>query len=108
MNYFEDSLRLVEEKKIESNLLESQGYCIICSHDDPLDLEFHHIGAKSNSTLIVSLCRNCHDRISRRQRYWPKGWYDKSKSQDSKDTIVLRGISDLLRVIADVRGTSLA
>jgi len=104
MSYFDNSSRLLEEKKIESTLLQSQGYCIVCNHDDLLDLEFHHIGGRSNCTIVVSLCRNCHGRISRMQRFWPKGWYDKSKSQEQKDAIILRGISDLLRVISDARG----
>ncbi len=108
MNYFYNSNRLLEEKKIQDNLLQSQGYCVVCNHNDPLDLEFHHIGGRSNSSIVVSMCRNCHGRISRMQRFWPKGWYDKSKPQEQKDVMTMRGMSDLFRVISDYRSQSIA
>lgn len=108
MNYFDDKKRLEEEKKIQDNLLQSQGYCIICNHADPYDLEFHHIGGRSNNSLLVSMCRNCHGKVSRMQRFWPKGWSDKSKSQELKDAFLLRGMSDLLRVMSDYRRLSIA
>lgn len=100
-DYFDgDIKKLIEENKWIKQFLEGQGYCIICNHDDPLDLENHHMGAKTNSELIVSLCRNCHGRISRKQRYWPKGWSKKNKSQMEKDGFLIYGISEILKMTA--------
>ncbi len=76
-DYFDGVKKLIAENKLLETFLKGQGYCIICNHDDPLDLENHHMGAKANSNLIISLCRNCHGRISRKQRYWPKEWSKK-------------------------------
>lgn len=90
---------LVEIKRWIELFLNGQGYCIICSHDDPLDLEYHHVGGKVNSSLVVSLCRNCHGRLSRTQRRsWPKGWSDKKNPKRIKSAYALRGLSDLLRL----------
>jgi uncharacterized protein YlaI len=82
--------------------LSSQGFCVICGHDDPLDLEGDHVGAKANSPIIISLCRNCHGRKSKTQRRsWPQGWFDKEKPSHVKNALVLRGLSDLLRLKSD-------
>jgi len=100
-NYFDDIKPLIESKKQMDKLVESQGICIICGHDNPLDLEYHHIGGKSNSSLVISLCRNCHGRLSRKQYAWPKDWSGKSKPSMQVLAMLLRGISDVLRVISD-------
>lgn len=100
-NYFDNVGKLIKENKTIEQFLKGQGYCIICYHDDPLDLENHHIGAKSNNILVVSLCRNCHGRISRKQRYWPEGWSTKNKPQPKKDAIFLIGIGDVFRMIGE-------
>ncbi|MCA9828752.1 MAG: hypothetical protein KC444_10290 [Nitrosopumilus sp.] len=99
MSYFDDKSALIEEKKIIDNLLCSQGYCIICNHGDPLDLEFHHIAGKANSPLVVSLCRNCHGRISRKQRFWPKDWAKPNKPEKRKQFFVMLGLNDLLSIL---------
>ncbi|MDH5431751.1 MAG: hypothetical protein OEW78_07720 [Nitrosopumilus sp.] len=102
-DYIKKVKLLIEEKNWCDVFEQSQGFCIACHHDNPLDMEFHHIGAKSNSDVVVSLCRNCHGRISRKQmKSWPDGWsYKNNKPQVVKDALVLRGISDLLRLISD-------
>lgn len=56
-----------------------------------------------NSPVLVSLCRNCHYRISKVQNeQWPEDWYKKKHSQSRKNAYLLRGMSDLLRLISDV------
>lgn len=102
-DFIEEQKRLIEEKKCYEQFLKGQGFCIVCLHSDPRDLEYHHIGGKANSPLIVSLCRNCHGRISRLQRHWPKGWSNKNKPQWQKDSITIRGYLDLLRLITEHR-----
>jgi hypothetical protein len=100
-NHIKDLNTLIEIKKWIDDFLSGQGYCIICGHDDPLDLESDHIGARANSDAIVSLCRNCHGRKSKIQRRtWPQGWYDKNTSF-KKQALVIRGLSDILRLKSD-------
>jgi len=102
IDYFDNLNTLKEIKKFLDWFLESQGFCVICGYDNPLDLEGDHIGARANSPLVVSLCRNCHGRKSKMQRKsWPQGWYDKNKPRQIKKALVLRGFSDLLRIKSD-------
>jgi hypothetical protein len=100
-DYFDDIKKLLGANKAYEQLVESQGVCLICGHDNPMDLEYHHIGGKSNSPIVISLCRNCHGRLSRKQYFWPKGWSSKSKPSMKALAILLRGLSDVLRVISD-------
>lgn len=100
-DYFDDVKSLIESKKQMDKLVESQGVCLVCGHDNPLDFEYHHIGGKANSSIVISICRNCHGRLSRKQYHWPKGWSHKSKPSMKALAMLLRGISDILRVISD-------
>jgi uncharacterized protein YlaI len=93
---------LIEVKRWIDEFLNGQGYCIICGHEDSMDLEYHHVGGKANSPVVVSLCRNCHGKISKIQRRtWPKGWSDKNNTTRTIDAIAIRGLSDLLRLKSD-------
>lgn len=101
-DYFDGDIKtLIAQKKTFDKLVESQGICVICGHDNPTDFEYHHIAGKANSPLVISLCRNCHGRLSRKQYIWSKGWSRKSKSSMKALAMLLRGISDVLRVISD-------
>lgn len=101
-DYFLQIISLVAEKKWTDKFLKGQGFCIICNHNDPLDLEYHHIAGKSNYPLVtVSLCRNCHGKVSRKQYLWPEGWSNKDNDVKRKNALMLRGISDLIRVKSD-------
>lgn len=73
----------------------SQGFCVICGHDDPLDLEFHHLGRKRNDEFVVSLCRNCHGRISRKQRWWPEISLSKNNPPSLKLACVALGLAQV-------------
>ena len=102
-DYFKDIHRIIEEKNWLDAMCNGQGICVVCRHDDQLDLELHHIAGRENSPILVSLCRNCHYRISKVQNeQWPEDWYKKKHSQARKNAYLLRGLSDLLRLISDV------
>ena len=101
--YLENIHRIIDEKKWLDTVCNGQGFCVACGHDDQLDLELHHIAGRENSPVLVSLCRNCHYRISKVQNeQWPEDWYKKKNSQARKNAYLLRGLSDLLRLISDV------
>lgn len=102
MNCDLDSVeQLIKENKWLEKFFEGQGCCVICFHADPFDLELHHVGGKANSDFQVSLCRNCHGRISRKQYNWPKDWSKKGKNQKQKTSFLLRGFADILQEIAE-------
>jgi uncharacterized protein YlaI len=100
-DYFDDVEILIRENKWLKQFFEGQGCCTICGHSDPFDLEGHHVGGKSNSPYLISLCRNCHGRVSRKQYSWPKGWSEKNKPKSQKIGCLLIGFSDVLRAIGE-------
>lgn len=102
MNYFEQVSVLISENKWIEQFLSGQGYCIICNHTDPLDLEYHHVAGKNNDEFIISVCRNCHGRLSRKQRLWPKQWTNKNNSQDLKYAFLLNGLADVFNLQANL------
>jgi hypothetical protein len=98
--YFETMKQRKEEKDWVDDYICGQGYCHVCGHNDPLDMEYHHMGAAANSDVVISLCRNCHGKLSRKQmNSWPEGWNLKNKPKKIKTALLLRGISDLLILV---------
>src|SRR5439155_10048716 len=92
---------LLVEKKWLEQFLSGQGYCIICEHNDPLDLEYHHVAGRYNDEQKVSVCRNCHGRLSRKQRFWPKEWTRRNNPLDLKEAFRMKGLSEVLKMKAD-------
>ena len=62
--------RPISEQAREKRLgrLARDGYrdpsCFLCGERDLRTLELHHLSGKANSSLVMPLCRNCHDVIS--------------------------------------------
>jgi hypothetical protein len=42
--------------------------CVLCSCDDPLALELHHVAGQAFGDGTVPVCRNCHRRLSDYQK----------------------------------------
>ena len=63
MDCFEELKTLKEIKKFLDWFLESQGFCVICNYDNPLDLEGDHIGAKAGSVIPWSRASPLRGRI---------------------------------------------
>ena len=96
-DYLESIQKLVEEEKLIREFLLGQGYCVICGHDDPLDLEEHHLGRKRNAPdFTITCCRNCHGRFSRKQRWWPKESLRKNNLPILKEAFVLKGTAEAI------------
>ncbi|MBM3910151.1 MAG: hypothetical protein FJ356_00705 [Thaumarchaeota archaeon] len=97
-DYFDDIKKLIEENKWIEMFLKGQGYCIICGHDDPLDLEYHGPARERNiPDFLISCCRNCHGRFSRKQRYWPKESLRYKNPSDLKKAFLLLGLADVFK-----------
>jgi len=44
--------------------------CYVCGEDDPIvieGIEMHHIDGRSNSDIVIPLCKNCHTKITDEQ-----------------------------------------
>ena len=92
--YFEVMRQRKEEKNWIDEYASGQGYCHVCGHNDPLDMEYHHIGAAANSDVLISLCRNCHGKLSRKQmKSWPEDWsLQKQAKEDENCPFVKRNL----------------
>lgn len=43
-------------------------HCVVCGESDPRVLEKHHIAGRKHSEDLSTVCRNCHRRLSDKQR----------------------------------------
>jgi hypothetical protein len=59
--------------------------------------ERHHIAGRRNSDLTVSVCLRCHRRLSGRQKEWDPRWQATGNSRDLKESLLIRGLSDLCK-----------
>lgn len=100
-DYLNSLEQRIKENKWLKQFFDAQGYCVICGHSDPFDLEGHHVGGKSNSDFVISLCRNCHGKVSRKQYNWPKDWAKKNKPKKKQLACLLIGLSDVIRKVGE-------
>ncbi len=100
-DYFDSVESLIKENKWLKQFFNGCGCCVICSHSDPFDLEYHHVGGKSNSDYVIALCRICHGKVSRKQYSWPEDWSKKNKPKSKKTGCLLMGLSDVIREIGE-------
>jgi len=69
--------------------------CAVCERRDG-PFEEHHIAGKLNSELTVQACQDrCHPRLSERQNGWDPRWQLAGNSSELKESLLLRGLSDL-------------
>jgi hypothetical protein len=68
--------------------------CVICPENDPLALELHHLEAQEFGNSLVIVCRNCHRKLSDRQKDHP------NKIGDPPND--LEGIAHFLLGLADL------
>ena len=70
------------------------GQCAICERTDG-PFEGHHVAGKLNLDLTIPACLLCHARLSERQNGWDPRWQSEDNSPELKETLLLRGLSDL-------------
>ena len=72
--------------------------CKVC--DKPVkdnDSELHHpSGWKHNPDIVLTVCKSCHQELSRRQMLWDKRWELADQTENVRNAFLLQGISDIL------------
>jgi hypothetical protein len=74
--------------------------CLYCSENDPLVLERHHLAGRDYDEGTVIVCRNCHRKLSDRQKEHP----DKiTETPDALEAIAhfLLGLADLFEFLIE-------
>jgi hypothetical protein len=78
------------------------GYCSLCGYSDEfLILHKHHIAGRKHSDITVTVCPNCHERLSLEQRAWPSIWLKKTVDQNIIYGLMLRGLADLSKIMSE-------
>lgn len=78
--------------------------CEVCKSRD--GLEAHHIAGRKHDYRTVSLCSDCHQDLSRKQRAWGKEWGRQNQPEQVRQVFFLRGLIELLELKAIKTGNS--
>jgi hypothetical protein len=72
--------------------------CVLCSYDDPLALELHHLAGQAFGDDTVTVCRNCHRRLS---DYQKDHSLEQGKSGGELEPIrrFMEGLADLFEML---------
>lgn len=104
----EDLEVLVEDMEQWVNNLQTQtqeeaqmikNKCEICGSIEKLEL--HHIAGEKHSYKMITVCYECHQKLSKSQRVWDRNWLKKDLSGNLRDAFFLQGLYDLLILKAE-------
>ena len=104
-NFNSQDRELRREERRERQAERVQGrYCLVCGEDNPCCLEEHHISGRANDPYkTVTLCRNCHAKVSDAQQdYSPSLLSHKEQTSTERRRIAsIYGHAILLRLVAE-------
>lgn len=95
------------------NTLSSQGIdesrnkkakCEICGSSDKREL--NHIAGEKHDHRTVTLCLDCHRKLSDKQKLWDKRWEKEDQPENVKRAFFLQGLKELLELKASKTGNS--
>lgn len=72
--------------------------CVFCPEIDPLALELHHLEGQAFGNTMVIVCRNCHRKLSDRQKDHPERIADPPDALESIAHFLL-GLADLFELL---------
>lgn len=79
-------------------------YCLVCGEDNPCCLEEHHLAGRANDPhTTVTLCRNCHAKVTDPQQDRPPDLlsHKAQTSSERRRINMLYGQADLFRRVAE-------
>jgi hypothetical protein len=68
-----------------------QKECEICSSN--VRLELHHVRGKKHGNETITVCQNCHEYLSNKQRLWDRSWLD--SNAENTEIFLERGLIDI-------------
>jgi hypothetical protein len=76
----------------------NQPKCLFCPEDDPSCLELHHLSGKDFGEDCIIVCRNCHRKLSDRQKDHPRSSTKNPNTPERRGYLQL-GIADALELL---------
>ena len=69
-------------------------YCEICHSKEKL--EQHHVKGQKHGNEHITVCYECHKKLTDNQRLWDKSWLD--PNAENKDAFLIRGLVDICKL----------
>ena len=92
-DYEKERRRQVRLERLGSN----NPQCLFCGEDDPSCLERHHLSGRAFGDDCVVICRNCHRKLSDKQKDHPKVLADTPSTIECFGRLLL-GVADALEL----------
>jgi hypothetical protein len=87
-------------EEVRSGARSNDKECVTCGRGPPL--EDNHLASGRHGDLTVPMCRvECHPRFTEGQDLWDARWQGEERSPELDESLLLRGLVDLLRIRAD-------
>ena len=75
--------------------------CVICGETDPRCLEEHHLAGEKYGDELVTVCRNCHRKLSDDQLDHTPGIQPNPESKEAVIGYFLLGLCDFLSMVIE-------
>jgi hypothetical protein len=86
-------------EEVRSGTLSANPTCVTCGAGPPL--EDNHVAGRRHGDLTVPNCRRCHRRFTEGQDLWDPRWNQDGRSPTLDESLLLRGLYDLLALKAE-------
>jgi len=89
----------IKETKIVAKLIQSGSTCLVCFVTNPFLIEWHHVGGRKHSNILLPLCANCHLLASKHQTAYGISWLEGRTERESVQYVIqdLEFLLDRLR-----------
>ena len=102
-SYIVEQKSIIKQNQLIDDIIQKGGYCNVCGFiEEPLIIQNHHIAGKNNDYFTIPVCPNCHTILSLDQRTWDEDWIKKNNTPRKIMAFMLRGISDILKLISSI------
>lgn len=85
----------IKETSTIAKIIESGSTCLLCFVTNPFVIEWHHVGGRKNSSVLLPLCANCHLLASKNQYNYAQHWSKHDKPDYQKILFVLKDLQFL-------------